>query len=235
MAGGRLRDGAYEGFPLGSGAVILNRLGSFLAVGPEPNHGDATGTRKEGYDLYYKGWLIGPSDYAPRIVWDSGDQNGDYIEVRQGKLAISANVTVKKTVGLIYDVWFVNGPTVTIDASGDSTKINDLTGLFANNTEENKYKFYGTSASTGGQNTGAATSMIVIKPGSTLDGRFLSAEDNASPITAEDTEIIIKNKGSSDKAIGALYEVNVYGYLNWDIPTSKPEIDTTEEGESDSD
>ena len=35
MSGGKLRDGAFEGFPLGSNAVILNRSGSYLSVGAE--------------------------------------------------------------------------------------------------------------------------------------------------------------------------------------------------------
>jgi hypothetical protein len=98
MSGGKLRDEAYEGFPLGSNAVILSRLGSYLAVGPEEGSEDAQ-AMQETYDAYYSGWFIGPPGSEARIEWEDGGQNGDYIEVRLGELVISANVTVKKTLG----------------------------------------------------------------------------------------------------------------------------------------
>jgi hypothetical protein len=220
MSGGMLRDGAYEGFPLGDNAVILNRLGSYLGIGPEATHTDAAGNAKTAYDRYYAGWLIGPSEGDPRIVWDGGDQGSGYIEVRPGKLAISANVTVKKAMGLIYSVWFVNGPTVTIDAKDYSLDIDGKKGLFANGVD---YKFYGTKGASGGQNTATPTATIVIKPGSTLHKLFLTANgtDATNFITANGSgDITIENKGSSDGASEIEYEsgTGIKGYMNWNIP-----------------
>jgi hypothetical protein len=63
MAGGKLRDGAYEGFPLGSNAVILNRSGSYLAVGPESSFTYTAGTDPER-DQWYSGFRL--------AAWTSG-------------------------------------------------------------------------------------------------------------------------------------------------------------------
>jgi hypothetical protein len=220
MEGGKLRDGAYEGFPLGSNAVILSRLGSYLAVGPESSFSSSTAGYVENLDKWYTNWLIGPEGDSPRIQWGSGDQNGDYIEVRQGRLAISANVTVKKTLGLIYSVWFVNGPTITIDAANDSLQIGGKKGLFANGTA---YKFYGTKADTGGQNTGAATATIVINSGSTLHKAFLTSgnADSNNFITADGSAKTITNRGNEGGTASTPYvdgATGITGYLNWNIP-----------------
>jgi hypothetical protein len=206
MVGGKLRDGAYEGFPLGgSEAAILNRAGSYLAVGPEPGTSDASNGMADTYNKYYAGWLIGPAgsgDNAPRIVWDNAQ---GYIEVRPGKLAISANVTVKKTLGLIYSVWFVDGPTVTIDAKEDTLEIANNKGLFANGKD---YKFYGTTTA----------AKIIVKSGSTLHKAFLIATDeNSFPsagfITApNNSNITITNKGTGS---GVDYTNAVRGYPDW--------------------
>jgi hypothetical protein len=226
MGGGKLRDGAYEGFPLGASAVILNRLGSYLGIGPEEGSADAVNSKvSDVYDNYYKGWLIGPSGGNPRIAWDGGDQ-GSYIEVRPGKLAISANVTVKKSMGLIYDAWFVNGPAVTIDAAGYDLEIDGKKGLFANSPYT--YKFYGTKDASGGENAATPVAEIVIKPGSTLHKAFLTDEaaDAAVFITnSTNADITIKNKGGSGGVQEKLYETGtgITGYLNWDIPDADPD------------
>jgi hypothetical protein len=222
MAGGRLRDSAYEGFPLGSGAVILNRLGSCLGVGPEAGTEDAQDAT-EAYEAYYRGWLIGPAGVSPRIAWDGGDQNGGYIEVRPGRLALSANVTVKKSVGLIYSVWFINGAQVTIDAANEgdtTTSFGGLHGLFANG---DSYKFYGTGASSGGQNPAYPAAGITVKDGSTLHQMFLTpggedAEVFISPGAGQN--ITIKNNGGSGEVQPTVYETGtgISGYLNWNIP-----------------
>jgi hypothetical protein len=219
MAGGRLRDGAYEGFPLGSGAVILNRLGSFLAVGPEPGSPDATGSKAQAYNDYYAGWLIGPQGSSARIEWGTGDQNGNYIEVREGKLAFSANVTVKKTLALMYSVWFVNEPTVTIDVKNDGVTLQGKPGLFAAGDE---YKFYGTASESGGQNVGSPKATIIVKPGSTLHKAFLTTgnTDFANFITADSTSGDITINGITGTTAVKYPDDNgmVLGYLNWNIP-----------------
>jgi hypothetical protein len=217
MSGGMLRDGAYEGFPLGAHAVILNRPGSYLGIGPEADSADATNAKVEDtYEMYYKGWLIGPSEGEPRIEWDGGSQDNGYIEVRPGKLAISASVTVKKAMGLIYSVWFVDGPTVTIDAEDYDLAIDGRKGLFANGAD---YKFYGTKDSSGGEHT----ATIVIMPGSTLHQLFLTAGETDAEtyiINNTDEAITIENKGGGEEIDEETYETgtDISGYLNWSIP-----------------
>jgi hypothetical protein len=229
LAGGQLRDGAFEGFPLGDNATILNRLGSYLAVGPEPDHTDATkGSSddpkgaKAAYDAYYAGWLIGKSDTTaeeaykvPRIEWDDDNtEDGNlpgYIEVRNGELVLSAKVTVKKLTGLIYDVWFVNTTgvipaEVTIDAEDG--------GLFANNTDTKTYRIYGQS-----------NSKITVKNGSIsksfLDDEELTAADLIPGPDDEDDPVVITNGGPTDADGNAVAPVTAtkfaptFGYLNW--------------------
>jgi hypothetical protein len=202
MAGGKLRDGAYEGFPLGSNAVILNRLGSYLAVGPE-----TTFNAIQTPDLYYAGWLIGPDSTneaeKPRIKWDISTDPSGYLEVRPGKLAISANVTVQKGLGLIYSVWFIGDTTVTINVPDTESAKSGLPypGLFANG---DNYKFYGTTDK----------AQIDIMPGSVLHKMFLTlgAKDTGNFIDTTSLKIEIKNKGSG---AAEAYTNNITGYSTW--------------------
>jgi hypothetical protein len=190
MAGGKLRDGAYEGFPLGANAVILNRAGSYLSVGPEPDDTYATGNYLTTYEAYYKGYLIGP-DGDPRIVWDSG--NTGYLEVRPGELAISGNVTVKKLLGLIYSAYFIGNTTVTIDTTGD---------LFPNG---DSYKFYGTDT----------YAKIVVKPNGKIDKGFFTsgATDVGTKLTAQTGSVTIQNTGTG--GANGTYTSSISGTQNW--------------------
>jgi hypothetical protein len=219
MAGGKLRDGAFEGFPLGKNAVILNRNNSSLAVGPA----DTTGVSGD-ITKWYAGDLIGPQGSGARIQWDTGDLTGDYIEVRPTELAIAANVTVKKTLGLIYSVFFVDGAHVTIDAASDSLTINGLKGLFANGVA---YKFYGNKEQAGGQITASPAARITVNSGSTLHKLFLTANGNDANnfITAADEAIVITNKGNEGGVSAVTYstDTGISGYLNWDIPEAQEE------------
>jgi hypothetical protein len=210
MAGGKLRDAAYEGFPLGSGAVIICHQGSSLAVGPELGNSDAL-SNAQVYNDYYSGWLIGPSGNQARIEWGTGDQNGNYIEVREDRLAFSANLTIKKTIGLMYSVWFVNEPTITIDTKNDGVTIRGKPGLFASGAD---YKFYGTASASGGQNPAYHKATIIVKQGSTLHGVFLTAGagDMETLISAETGDIVITNGGSGTPEV---YTDAITGYLNW--------------------
>jgi hypothetical protein len=192
MAGGKLRDGAFEGFPLGTGAVILNHAGSYLSVGPEPGSADATSAKQDAYNQFYAGYLIGP-DGAPRIVWDSG--NTGYLEVRQGKLAISGNVTVKKLLGLIYSAWFVGNTTVTIENGGT---------LVPNGAQ---YEFYGTDTQ----------AKIVVKQGGTIGKGFLTGgsgtETDAAVYLTAKSETTIANAGTG--GANADYTNIIKGTQNW--------------------
>jgi hypothetical protein len=166
VKGGRLRDGAWEGFPLGNNAVILNRTDSYLAVGSESAMDVTTdNTSNNVNELYYSGWIIGPETANnARIVWDGGPP-AQYIEVRPGRLATNANVTVKRTLGLIYKVWFVGPTTLTINAKDDAVTPGfgtdsagqSIKGLAVNNDTTNTFLFYG--------NSGAS---IVVTQGSSI-------------------------------------------------------------------
>ena len=194
MAGGKLRDGAWEGFPLGTDAVILNRRGSYLAIGAESYTKEGTTTDTfnysgDGFQKYYSGWLIGPAGEgadAPRIVWDDGNDPYAYVEVRPGELATDAKLTAKKSFGLIYSVWFVGGAHLTVDAASESPAIllvkesdNTTTphGIVANETSSTSFDFYGCDKS----RTGESKSFITINPGNFIDGRFLSKSASTTP------------------------------------------------------
>jgi hypothetical protein len=179
MAGGYLRDGAFEGFPLGSHAVILNRFGSYLSVGPDPTSPEATGDNtKDAYNDYYVGYLLGPDPgeeendgySGPRIIWDEesemypNNSPSSYLEVRPAEIATNARLTAKLNIGLIYSVWFVDNAHVTIDiaTAGD--------GLWANETAGGPdYNFYAKDTTSGEM----AKTVITVKSG-VLDGRFLT-------------------------------------------------------------
>jgi hypothetical protein len=202
MEGGYLRDGAYEGFPLGEGAVILNRYGSFLSVGPEADSDDAIGAAKPAYDAYYSGYLLGTGG---RVEWDADNDAMSYLEVRSKKIATDAKLTLKKSMGLIYSVWFLGDARLTISGNIDPFQggTPGTGGLYAN--EKNggdDYSFYAAEAKAG---------RISIESGSVLDGRFLDRQAKdlnpssfiAGPITVDDID------GSRPES----YTETISGYL----------------------
>ena len=204
MGGGFLRVGAYDGFPLGEDTVIMSRLGSSIAVGPEAGDG--------GYDAdldeTYGGLLLGPQSGGARVTWDAGDQNGDGAEIHRDKLAISANVTVKKSITLKHSVWLVNGPSVTVSVPGG--------GLSAGSPG---YKIYGTASGSGGRNPASPAAKIIVSGGSFISRSLLTnGTDSGELITAENT-ITINNRGGNGSPLEftALGRVNRL-YLNWNIP-----------------
>ncbi|MDR1024840.1 MAG: hypothetical protein LBL56_03875 [Treponema sp.] len=213
MGGGRLRVGAYEGYPLGTGTAIIARLGSWLATGPESSFSSQTAGYVHERDRWFEGWLIGPVSSGARIVWDVGDQNGSYIEIREGKIAFDVNLTVRKSLALMHSVWFVNGPCLTIDAAGDDLTLGSGKGLF---TAAPEFKFHGTKSGSGGQNPSHESAKIVIKRGSAVSRSFLSGntEDEDMFVAAEDGDITIRNQGKTGATLQS-YNDKVYGYLNW--------------------
>jgi hypothetical protein len=186
LAGGKLRDGAFEGFPLGTGAVIVNRAGSYLSVGPEPESEDATGSKSTAYNQFYSGYLIGPSASGARVEW--GDSNG-YLEVRSKQLITNAALSVKKLLGLIYSVWFLPGAGLEIETGAT---------LIANEGNDADYNFYVVSPGDFGNN------FIALTGEGQLDKRFLTSGAKNSPD--------LTNSGS----FGATYDGEVsamYGNL----------------------
>jgi hypothetical protein len=159
-AGGKLRDGAYEGFPLGAGAVLVNRTGSYLSIGPEPGSSDAAAISSV-YNAYYAGYLLGPSGNGARVEWDSTNTTDKYLEVRAGQIITNAQLTVKVNMGLIYSIWFLPGAALDINITSGVTG----DGLFANEKlGVADYNFYVVQPS--GSNFMTVTSGI-------LDKRFL--------------------------------------------------------------
>jgi hypothetical protein len=194
---GKLRLGASEGYPLGEDVRIIVRLHGALALGPEG----------------YAGWLIGPAALDPGIAWGTGDQNGDSVEFYGERMAFSANLTVQKTLRLRYSLWFVNGPTLTIDAGGGSLDIDGQKGLFAG---ERGYRFYGTASTSGGMNIGTPAARIVLRPGSVLSRSFLTTEEGDALISPGPYGTTIVNRGSSGALEGAAYDdASKKSYLNW--------------------
>ncbi|MDR0683561.1 MAG: hypothetical protein LBF83_00300, partial [Spirochaetaceae bacterium] len=201
--GGRLRSEADEGSPSPLGqAAITARLGSWLAVGPD-----------EAPD---GGWLVGPSGSGARLLWGAGDQNGSYIEIRGDRIAFDANLTLRKSLVLAYNVGFIGGPALTIDIQQDDPGINGRRGLFAGGSG---YKFYGTKSSSGGQNPSKPAAQVIIKPGSSISRSFLTSADGGAYITAANSEIKVNNNGSSTPGLA---EFTASGttkkvYFNWNV------------------
>jgi hypothetical protein len=135
-------------------------------------------------------------------VWDSGNSADKYLEVRPGKLATNANLTVKKTLGLIYSVWFIGGPTITIDAGSDSVAINNMKGLFSNSSDGTHYKFY---------NVGDPKTQIVIKKDSVLHKYFVDSQNSVISGTDQGKTVTAKNTGTP-KA----YTDTISGFPDWD-------------------
>jgi hypothetical protein len=234
MAGGQLRDGAFEGFPLGANAVILNRAGSYLAVGPERTFDYVWATNNSVDNAHYRwyaGWLIGPADAKPRIVWDNGNTAGKYIEVRPKEIAIDANVTVKKSVGLIYSVWFVGETTVTVDVDttdtlalvsasgwGSSNPAAPIKGLAANNRNPSQidYKFYGNEKAS-----------IVVRRGSYIGKSAIVSVNDATGLATfiGDATKDVTITGTAD---GTKKEystgTSIEGWSTWTVPTGTTEV-----------
>jgi hypothetical protein len=222
MAGGKFRDAAWEGFPLGNNAVILGRNGSYLAVGAESykdNGADKPMLDYTGADFqkYYAGWLIGPADESqglyggsilkPRIVWDGGQGAEKYIEVRHGEIAIDAKVTIRRSFGLIYSVWFIGGASFAVNIDKDEAVIfsaaqNQIHGVFANGDD---YNFYGQSQT-----------VITVFPGNVLDARFLDTTQTApvGPASGQGSLVI----RGADTGISKDYVDSSTGISGFQIP-----------------
>jgi hypothetical protein len=197
MAGGKLRDGAFEGFPLGAQAVILNRYNSYLSVGPEPGTDDAKANSGTAYTNYYAGYLLAPaSETNTRIKWEAADSvttGGSYLEVRPAQIATNAKLTVKKSLGLIYSVWFVDNAQVILDVPTSSNEAGfpaSFHGLASNEKGNGgaDFNFYAT----------ASKPVIVIKLGNSLDGRYLAS---GSKTDTEAANLMISNAIASDVTI----------------------------------
>jgi hypothetical protein len=216
LEGGKLRDSAYEGYPLGDDATILLRYGSTIVIGKEDRADNLT---EDTYNAYFKDNLIGPATAEPKIQWDSNvSQPNAFIELRPGELVLSAKVTVKKLTGIIYSVWFVNTRNadntadlttagLTIDASGS--------GLFAAN--DTKFKFYGQNGHTITITNGSLSKCFV-------DSTIQSTQD---VFTKNGQDITITNGGATKDgspvtSTPANKFTGIGGYLNWAQTSPEP-------------
>jgi hypothetical protein len=205
MGGAYLRNGAYEGCPLGEDTALIIRLGACFALGPEDTF-NSTNPR----DADYTGWFIGSAGPDSRISWEGGDQNGSYLEWREDRLAFDVNLRVRKPLILARHVWFVNGPALTIDTAAQGA------GLFAGTPD---HRFYGTFSQSGGQNPARPAARIIIAKGNALSRSFLTGE--AGVIGPADSTVTIPNRGRknpSDQPVKYIIDSSISGYSNWGIP-----------------
>jgi hypothetical protein len=198
-------------------SVIIARLGSRFAADPESPR--ITALLGYGAD-----WLVG-SGKNTALCWGTGDQNGSYIEIRDisrpgdtdgsedGTLAFDVNLTLRKTLLLRYNVWFIHSPTFTINAMAGS-EIDGHWGLIA---EGGTYKLYGTFFQTGGQNPARHAAKIVVMKGNEISRSALSPDDTGF-ITAVGSNMIINNKGRAERAEKVDYGCDsISGHCNWDL------------------
>ncbi|MDR0689300.1 MAG: hypothetical protein LBG08_03405, partial [Spirochaetaceae bacterium] len=134
------------------------------------------------------------------------------LEIREDRLAFSASVTVRKSLELKYEVWFVNGPTLTIDAG---TSLNGNRGLFAGDGAA----FYGKASTSGGFYIGNPASKVTVKPGNSVSRSFFTG-GGTGLITAGTGAIEIRNQGAGSDAPRYYREGSspIWGYLNWKLP-----------------
>jgi hypothetical protein len=200
-AGGKLRSEAPVGFPLGTGSIARISLNSYFAAGT----GD--------------GWTIGPARADPVIVWDTGDQNGSYVEIREvetgpgtweGRIAFDVHLTVKKPLRLEYSLWFIGGPSLTVaipESYGNER------GVFS--ADGKNPKFYGSSSFAGGHNIARPAAKIILRPGNSLSKCLI--QDGATDTLTAGSNITIPNRGSNGSPVPF---TSAYGdsYLNWEVP-----------------
>ncbi|MDR1095949.1 MAG: hypothetical protein LBL31_06140 [Spirochaetaceae bacterium] len=167
MAGGKLRVATYDGFPLGENAVILSHYGSYLALGPASGASDYN----DGEDTYFSGYLVGPAQVPGnevRIEWD--DQSTDvWLEMRQGRIATNAKLTVKELARLSHSVWFAGDATITVNGGGQLLANESV----ARNLDANFY-------------ANTARMVISVREYGVFDRRFLKRG-------AQDTDSIMTN------------------------------------------
>jgi hypothetical protein len=159
----------------------------------------------------YDDWLVGPVKAETKIFWGTGDQNGSYLELREdGRMAFDADITVRKSLALNYDVWLVNSPMLRVDAAGDSSTIDGRRGLFTGGGE---YKFYGDYFESGGQNPTQVRARVLVQAGSEISRSFLNGGEGhiAGPAA-------ISNQGSGGSAPVEYGHDSIKGYPNWDTP-----------------
>jgi hypothetical protein len=216
IGGGRLVDADYEGF-LGAGAIVIVRLNAYLKAGPNSSfeYGD------------YDDWLIGPTSADGVIHWGTGDQNGSYIElwddVEDGdlRLALSADIALLKTLVLDYQVWFVGGPILRVDAARDSFDIGGNKGLFAKTGSSSPTpRFYGNFFESGGENPARVEAMIILHTDSTISRSLLTNSAGGDIQGPTSGWSYIPNKGSGGAEEHKRYRTDtvIQGYLNWNIP-----------------
>jgi hypothetical protein len=199
--GGALWGGGSLGLPLGDGLIIRNNIGSSRAF-------DAAGAQ------VFIG--TGAAGAPGPIQWDGGDQVGHTIETRAPKnLAISAGVTITRTLTLDYNIWIFNTATVTIDAQSGPASPDGLRGLFSTATNPPN-RMYGTKTVTGGQNIAYPAAEIILKPGSSINAAFFFTTPASTYITAANAKITIANQGAAGSPVYYDNGTSMGAYFNWE-------------------
>jgi hypothetical protein len=124
-------------------------------------------------------------------------------------MAFSADITVRKSLALKYNVWFVNGPILKIDAAGDSSTVDGRKGLFAG---AGGYRFYGDYFKSGGQNPSLVEAKVIVQPGNQTSRSLFAGGEGyiGGPAT-------IPNKGAGNLSAVEYGRDSIKGYPNWNI------------------
>jgi hypothetical protein len=214
--GGKARDSAWMGWPLGSNSAFRVLYGGSIAVGKGDRDGHTwvdgyTGELASGHPYYpaFEGWLIAPSSESnTKAVWggqvSSGEEDGyGFLDAFGTSVVIYGNVTIKKTAGLIYNVLLVAGTTLTID---DDASLSPLASV------------YGQPADTGAMpGLGVATLLPASKIILNGSGMIAKHLDNASSVFSSGGEGTYTVTGSVPIEGYEVYEgsLDIKFYTDW--------------------
>jgi hypothetical protein len=188
--GGKLRDGAGAGYPLGEGNIKAH-AGARIAVGAgyadgtnenasvtEVTSGNGDGW-KSGYLAGQAGWLIGQStDTTPISIWGTAlDSGGGMIGIGKNKLYINAHITVKRSTAMPYDIVLSANATLEL---ANSVELH-YSGAESGNEARH---IYGSATSVNwGTHSGATGSRIVLGANATIGRNFFGAYTLTGTVT----------------------------------------------------
>jgi hypothetical protein len=86
-------------------------------------------------------------------------------------------------------------------------------GLFADVPGD--YNFYGTRSELSGENTGFAAAEIIVRPGNTLSGGFLTMSGSGTDVVTTANETVTVSNIGWNSALWGLFPSGRQGYVNW--------------------
>jgi hypothetical protein len=183
--GGKLRDSAYKGFPLGTGSTITVRFGGYFGVFPEGEADGRSGLMDNYYDRTYTGWMIAPANTANAwAVWSVSDENSrnGYLDCYEVDENGSANVLlngvmdVTGTMNMMYNVYMTRGSKITVKDGGELT---NSAGYALNSRTTTGFGIMGQTASSAQGDGGfvkTAPASVVVEAGGKLSKSMITAK-----------------------------------------------------------